>query len=111
VCRALRLLCGAPTPDRLLALRRAATTVSWEVVGSGTTAADLERLALEVRPDVVVLDGLGADVIAVVRRARPGVRVVTVAGPDEGADADSPTLEGLREAILGVPGPGGPVRT
>ncbi len=103
MCRALKILCAAPTPERLAELKRATVTVHWELVGGATSVDELAAQIEEWTPDVVVLDkGFGPDAEARAREVKEAVRIVVV----EGVDADS-----IREAILGLPQPGGPVRS
>ncbi|HXF57070.1 MAG TPA: hypothetical protein VNO34_05790 [Actinomycetota bacterium] len=110
MCRALKVLCAAPTPERLGELKRAAVSAQWELVGGATSVEELGRQVGEWGPDVVVVDGsLGAAAVEAARRARSTVRVVAV-GRVDGADLVAPTLAEVRDAILGLPGPGGPVR-
>jgi hypothetical protein len=111
MCRALRVLCGAADAGALAALKRAAVSAHWELVGGATSGAELVRQAAEWRPDVVVVEaGLVVDV-AGLRAAAPGARIVAV-GEAEGLDVDAVAADpgDLRAAILGLPGPGGPVR-
>jgi hypothetical protein len=104
VCRALKVLCAAPDGDALGQLKRAAVSAHWELVGG---AASLDELASQLegqRPDVLVLDTrLGPDAERRAVALLPSLRVVTVEpAPDQ--------LHMLRTVILGLPGPGGPVR-
>jgi AmiR/NasT family two-component response regulator len=110
VCRSLRVLCAAGTDQRLQELRRAAVGAHWELVGGALSVEALGEQVAEWRPDVVVVDAaLGQEAAAVARRARRTVRVVSV-GTLAGADAQADSVDGVRQAILGLPRPGGPVR-
>ncbi len=103
MCRALKILCAAPTPERLAELKRATVTVHWELVGGATSVEELAAQIEEWNPDVVVLDkGFGSDGEVRARKVKETVRIVVV----EGADAEL-----VRQAILGLPQPGGPVRS
>ena len=103
MCRALRVLCAAGDDGRLAELKRASVGVHWELVGGATSERELVEQAAEWDPDVVVIDGeLGPEVADRFRAASPRARVI-MAGP--GIDAGD-----IRASILGVPGPGGPVR-
>jgi hypothetical protein len=103
MCRALRVLCAAPEVDRLGELKRAAVSAHWELVGGALSVEGLEAQLVQWEPDVLVLDsGLGPAAVARCREARPLARIVVV-----GEAATE--IEGVREAILGMPGPGGPV--
>lgn len=109
MCRALKVLCAAPA-DRLMALKRAAVSATWELVGGAVTAEEVAAEVAAERPDVVVIDeGLTGVAVAKARRAYRTVRVVGV-GTLPGVDASVQDLADLREAILGLQGPGGPVR-
>jgi DNA-binding NarL/FixJ family response regulator len=111
VCRALRVLCAAPDPERLAELKRAAVSVSWELVGGATTVEQLRDQAERLQPDIVVIDArMGPGAVAAARQPERRARVVAVDGSLEGADAHA-ALSGVKEAILGVPPVGGPVRS
>ncbi len=101
MCRALKVLCAAAGPERLQALKRAAVSADWELIRGASSIDELVRQAEETNPDVVVIhDSLGEDAGARVRGRVVAARIVTV------GDLDS-----VREAILGAPPPGGPVRS
>ena len=103
MCRALKILCAAPTRERLAEIKRATVSVNWELVGGATSLDELGVQIAEWTPDVVVLDkGLGSVAEARAREAKERLRIVVV----EAADAES-----IRQAILGLPQPGGPVRS
>lgn len=111
MCRAMRVMCAAATRERLGELRRAAVATTWELVGGATSTEELVAQLDEWRPDVVVLDAsLGPEAVERARHARPGVRIVSV-GPVPGTDEVASSLDELRPAILGLPRPGGPVRS
>jgi chemotaxis response regulator CheB len=110
MCRALRVLCAASDPEGLAALKRATVSASWEVVGGATSVEELGRQIEGWAPDVVVVDAaLGHRAVATVRSLDRPVRLVSV-GPLAGTDAAADSLGSVREAIVGIPGPGGPVR-
>jgi hypothetical protein len=110
MCRALRVLCAAATPDRLAELKRAAVSVHWELVGGATSMPELLLQMEEWKPDVVVLhSGLGAEAVGTVRGLGQRVRIVTIAELP-GADEHAESLHDVREAIMGLPRPGGPIR-
>jgi hypothetical protein len=108
MCRALKVLCAAASRERLAEMKRATVSVHWELVGGALSIDELtEQVALH-SPDVVVVDHtLGTPALDAVLATRPSVRLVSVGGV---SGADSGSLEGVREAILGVQRPGGPVR-
>jgi hypothetical protein len=110
MCRALRVLCAGPGPERLSELRRACVSAVWELVGGVSAIDQLAGQLDEWRPDVVVIDAeLGPEAAPTVRRVRPTARLVGV-GPVPGADASAASIQDVREAVLGLPRPGGPVR-
>ena len=91
-------------------MKRAAASQNWELVGGAGSAADLAVQIQEWRPDVVVLDAsLGPQAIAAARKASGRIRLVSI-GSMAGTDGITASLDGLRDAILGLPTPGGPVR-
>jgi len=109
MCRALRVLCAAPDRARLDLLKRASVSAHWELVGGATSVGELEVQTAEWRPDVVVMEAaLGGGAVRAVRATRPAARIVSV-GPLAGADAQAGSLDGIRQAVMGVPRPGGPV--
>ena len=111
MCRALKVLCAAPGRERLAELKRAVLSVHWELAGGATCVEELVNQADVLQPDVVVIDvELGPDVAIMVRERRPTARVVAVGGPLEGADAIADTPGAAKDAILGMPPVGGPVR-
>jgi DNA-binding NarL/FixJ family response regulator len=72
------------------AVRAALTRGGMDVVGQAGTAADAERLALELRPDVLLLDitlpdGNGIDVVGRIAGRLPATQIVmlTVSSADE----------------------------
>ncbi len=109
MCRALRVLCAARSPERLAELKGATVSSNWELVGGSTSADELAGQVAELTPDVVVVDGaMGNGAVAAARAAREGARIVSV-GPTDGADEVVGSLEEIRTAVLGLPRPGGPV--
>ena len=111
MCRALKVLCAAPDRDRLLELKRAAASVHWELVRGATRTDELVKQVDEVRPDVIVIDvALGADSAIKVRDRMSNARIVSVGGRLDGANATAEPAT-IKDAILGLPPPAGPVRT
>ena len=110
MCRAMKVLCAAPGADSLRALKGAAVSVSWELVGGATSADELVRQLDELSPDILVVDAdLPGVAVDAIRIAAPRARVIAV-GSLEGADGVAGTPQGIRDAILGLPRVGGPVR-
>ena len=111
MCRGLRILVVASTAEGVSALRRATVAAQWEVVGAAEGLHELEAELRSSRPDVVVMDAaVGPEAVAAARRLRPRARLVSV-GILEGTDRAAASPDDVRAAILGLPGPGGPVRT
>ncbi|MFN2590908.1 MAG: hypothetical protein ABR518_09075 [Actinomycetota bacterium] len=109
MCRALKVLCAASSPDRLAELKRATVSAHWELVGGAVSVETVGQQVELHRPDVVVVDAsLGAGAVDAVRRACDA-RVICV-GDLRGADAIAASLDDVRDAILGVPRAGGPVK-
>jgi DNA-binding NarL/FixJ family response regulator len=107
-CRALTVLCAAPSRARLDQLRKAAVAAEWELVGGASSLAELAAQLRELRPNVVVLDAsLGPQAATRARKAAPRARIVSV-GELPGVDAVASTLGSIREAIVGA---GRPVRS
>jgi hypothetical protein len=111
VCRALKLLCAAPGVERLSSLKRASVSAAWELVGGATSVEELGAQMAEWEPDVVVVDAaLGPGSVDAVRAVRAHARIVSL-GAVTGADEVAETLDAVRAAVLGLPSPGGPVRS
>ena len=112
MCRALKVLCAAPDSERLAELKRAVVSVHWELAGGATSLDELVKQVDVLQPDVVVIDSaLGPEVANIVRERRPTARVVAVGDPMDGADAVADAPGAAKDAILGVPPVGGPVRS
>ena len=109
MCRPLKVLCAAPGPERLGALKRATVSASWELVGGVADGTDLLDQLTSWRPDVVVLQDMGEESVALVRSTLPLARIVSVGVAVPGADAWAGTEDDVRDVVLGVPRPGGPV--
>jgi len=109
VCRALKVLCVAPDGDALAALKRAAVTAEWEVSPGATTEREALAQMESERPHVLVVFGDFAGLVGKAREAFPFMRIV--ADRDvPGATAVAPSMEEVRDAVKGLPRPGGPVR-
>jgi hypothetical protein len=114
MCRALAVLCAAPDPERLAELKRAVVAAQWELVGGATDVDELERQIRELAPHVVVIAGLAAEALRVARAASATIRIVVVtAGSLEDLEDDARVVtasrDAVRDAIVGLPAPGGPV--
>lgn len=90
MCFAVRIVVVAPTRERRLALRRAAVSAEWEVVGEAEDAAGGVARAGALRARFVVLDeaavGDSAAAAAELADLQPRVFLVGV-GDVDGADA------------------------
>jgi hypothetical protein len=108
MCRALKVLCVARDRDSLLALKRAAVSVDWELTAGATDDAEALRQLHEDRPHVVVVFGPFERFVAAALDAYPALRVI--------ADREMPrvtavigSVDEVRDAVLGRPRRG-PVR-
>jgi len=111
MCRALKVLCAAPDRDRLLELKRAVASVHWELVRGAVNLDELVNQVDQMRPDVIVIDAaLGVNAATRVRERMPNARIVSVGGPLDGENAAAEPGT-VKEAILGLPPPAGPVRS
>jgi hypothetical protein len=76
--------------------------------------ASVEELGAQVaewEPDIVVIDAaLGPGAVDAVRAVRGHARIVSL-GAVAGADVVAETLDEVRASVLGLPSPGGPVRS
>ncbi len=109
MCRALTVLCVAPDPEALAALKRAAVSADRELApGATDEQAALEQLHGE-RPHVVVVFGPFERFVAAAREAYPYLRIVTDRD-QPGATVVAASLEEVRGAVKALPRPGGPVR-
>ena len=111
MCRALQVLCVAGGEPSLDALKRAAVGQEWEVSGAVGAEAALRELSAR-SPHILVVWGAFGDLVRQAREASPGLRIVAVGrSPMAEADVNLSSIKDVRNAILGVPPPGGPVRT
>lgn len=109
MCRALKVICVAEDADSLRELKMASVGAAWELSPGATTAAEaLDQLG-EGRAHFMVAFGEWEELITDARARYPGLRVVADrAGLD--VDIVVASLDGIRDAIVGAPTPGGPVR-
>jgi len=108
MCRALKVLCVAPDREALTALKRAAVSADWELTPGATNEATALDQLDEEHPHVVVAVGDVDSFVAEARRRLPYVRIVTDRDVP-GASAVVADPADLRDAIKGLPRPGGPV--
>ena len=109
MCRALKVLCVAPDGDALAALKRAAVTAEWEVSPGAITEREALAQMESERPHVLVVFGDFAGLVGKAREAFPFMRIVADRAVP-GANAIAASMEEIRDAVKGLPRPGGPVR-
>ncbi len=107
MCRAVKVLCVAPDPGSLAALKRAAVSASWELCpGATDLRGALDQIDVE-RPHALVAFGPFEELVALVVERFPGMRIVTDRDVP-GAEMAS-SLDRVRGLLEGRPRPGGPV--
>ncbi len=103
------VLCVASDQQALTDVKRAAVSAEWELAPGATTEADaLAQLETE-QPHVLVVFGEFEGLVSRARESRPYLRIV--------CDRDMPgatVVVGspgeIRDAVKGLPRPGGPIR-
>ena len=109
MCRALKVLCVAPDPDALAALKRATVSSEWELApGATDEAAAIGQIDAE-RPHALVVFGPFERLVALARERFPAMRIVTDRDTP-GAAAVAASVEEVRGLIESLRSPGGPVR-
>jgi hypothetical protein len=103
------VLCVAPDRQALGALKRAAVSAEWELTPGAITEEDALAQLESERPQVLVAFGDLEDLVARAREAWPYLRII--------CDRDLPGASlvvsapgEVRDAVKGLPRPGGPVR-
>jgi hypothetical protein len=112
VCRALQVVCVAAGEPSLRTLKRAAVSADWELTAGATDAHDALAQIVDRRAHVLVAWGAFADLVRQARQRSPALRIVAVGRtvmPE--ADVNLSSIKGVRDAILGIPPRGGPVRS
>jgi hypothetical protein len=109
VCRALKVLCVAGTREELAALKRAAVSADWELAPGAFTEDEALAQLRDERSHIVVAFGDLGGFVAAARQAYPALRIVTDRDLP-GATVVATSLEEVRDAVKGLPRPGGPVR-
>ena len=105
------VLCVAAGRPSLQALKRAAVAQEWELTPGATTMKEALDQLDERKPHVLIAWGAFADLVREARDRFPTLRIIAIGRrPLEEADVNLPAIKGVREAILGVPPVGGPVR-
>jgi hypothetical protein len=110
MCRALTVLCVASDRAALAELKRATVSAEWELAPGATDEEEaLVQLERE-RPHVMVVFGDHARLAAEARERYPGLRII--ADRDlPGTSATVGSAAEVRDAVKGLPRPGGPVRS
>jgi hypothetical protein len=90
-------------------VKRAAVSAEWELAPGATTEDDaLAQLEAE-QPHVLVVFGEFERLVSLAREARPYLRIICERDLP-GATVVVTTPEEIRDAVRGLPRPGGPVR-
>jgi len=110
MCRAVKVLCVAEDSDALAALKQASVGAEWELAPGATSEREALSQLAEGRAHVLVVDGSFPGLLARAREVYPALRIVTTSEDPE-ATVVVASLDDVRPAILGLPRPGGPVRT
>ena len=111
MCRALQILCVASGRPSLQALKKAAVAQEWELTPGATTMKEALDQLDERKPHVLIAWGAFADLVREARDRFPTLRIIAVGRrPIPEADVNLTAINGVRNAILGIPPPGGPVR-
>ncbi|MEX0989209.1 MAG: hypothetical protein WD206_02795 [Actinomycetota bacterium] len=109
MCRAVKVLCVSTDRGSLLELKRASVSAEWELTSGAIDASDALVQLDNDRPHFLVAFGPFEELVATVRERYPAMRIVTDRNTP-GADVVATSLEEVRDALLGAPRPGGPVR-
>ena len=109
MCRAVKVMCVASDEDALRALKRASVAAEWELTPGAPDADAALRQLEEERPHFLVAFGTYGDLVTTARARHPGLRIVTDRDVP-GADVVATSLDEVRDALVGAPRPGGPVR-
>ena len=109
MCRAVKVLCVAPDDAALAALKRASVGASWELTGGATDLRSaLDQIDVE-RPQALVVFGPFERLVALASERFPGLRIVTDRDTP-GASAVAGSANDVRDLLMQLPRPGGPVR-
>ena len=110
MCRALQVVCVAAGEPSLRTLKRVAVASDWELTPGATDARAALKQIEARRAHVLVTWGAFGDLVREARVRFPGLRIVAVGRtPIPEADVNLPSIGGVRDAVIGVPPPGGPV--
>jgi hypothetical protein len=113
MCRALQVVCVASDASSLQELKRATVSQDWELTPGATDVEEALAQVEDRRAHVLVAWGTFDDLVNRARERRPGLRIVTVGKEpvEVAADVNVTSVEEVRDAVLGVWPPGGPVRS
>ena len=109
MCRAVKVMCVASDEGALRALKRASVAAEWELTRGAIDAGAALRQLEEERPHFLVAFGPYEDLVSTARERHPSLRIVTDRDVP-GADVVATSLDEVRDALVGAPRPGGPVR-
>jgi hypothetical protein len=112
VCRALQIVCVSAGESSLRSLKKAVTAAEWELTAGATREEDALAQLDGRNAHVLVTWGAFGDLVKRARERHPGLRIIAVGRteiPD--ADVNVRSIKDVRDAILGTPPPGGPVRS
>jgi hypothetical protein len=109
MCRAVRVMCVAPDDAALAVLKRASVGAAWELTAGATDLRSaLDEIDVE-RPDALVVFGPFEQLVALASERFPGLRIVADRDTP-GASAVARSADDVRDLLLQLPRPGGPVR-
>jgi hypothetical protein len=112
MCRSLQILCVASGRPSLQALKKAAVAQEWELTPGATDVTEaLDQLDVR-KAHVLITWGHFAGLVREARDRYPTLRIISIGKtPIPEADVNLPSIKGVRDAIMGVPPVGGPVRS
>jgi hypothetical protein len=108
MCRALKVVCVAPTDEELAALKQAALSSEWELAPGATDEMAAMAQIDNERPHVLIVFGDLPRLVELVRERFPGMRIITDRDVP-GATAIADGLSSVRDLAKGLPSAGGPV--
>jgi hypothetical protein len=106
----VKVLCVAPDRATLTALKAAAVSAEWELAAGAVGEDDALAQIDAERPHVLVAFGAFERLVAMVRRAFPGMRIIADRALP-GATVVATSLGEVRGLVGGGARPGGPIRS
>jgi collagenase-like PrtC family protease len=104
-CRASLVVCAAPHPQALLALKRATVAAEWEVSTGATSAEGALQQLEDHHAFALVVQEPVPGLVTQARERFPDLRIVAVGeGSADGADLVVGSADAVRAAILGLRG-------